>query len=157
MRTDAIVLDKRGYDEYLRNVEAAEAKFLAIQTEKEEFIEEHGTDVSNSSVLLQYSMDEQAAFSAFMHLSQMKDRIEVVSEENSTDTISINDTFSVCITSDFECSVFKLKLVLCPSDISKEISIESPLGMVAYGKRVRDSFSYYVNKVQFQATILEIY
>lgn len=145
---EKILVDKKGYQQLLDEIDKIELELISIGKEKGEATDDAGNSTHDNFSYEQAKVQEEMAI---VRLGKARERLKraiVVERCNDPNIVDIDDYIKVelNIFGDIEEDVIKLIGGTPESDDLEytEASINSPLGMAIYKKRIGDNFSYSV-------------
>ncbi len=152
-------LNKQGYDEYLKAIEEKEKQLAAVRMYKGTDAIYQGDNWHDNPTLYQTEAQERALMVEISEMKQKLQNIEIVESLGNESLIDIGDIVRVDIIfneGNRKEEVFKL-IASSPSFDSeiKEVTINSPIGVAIYHKKVGDFATYKVRDKVFKIEIIE--
>lgn len=157
MNEEKLKLNKKGYEDYLKELAKKEEELSAVRLYKGTDAIYQGDNWHDNPTLYQTEAKERALMAEIARMRQRIDNIEIVENLGDDELIDIGDIVVVeTIFDEDDRETDTFKLVGTNPDFSKEIpeiSINSPLGEAIYHKRIGDKASYKVQNNVFQIEI----
>lgn len=157
MNEEKLKLNKKGYEDYLKELEKKEKELSAVRLYKGTDAIYQGDNWHDNPTLYQTEAKERALMSEIARMKQKIENIEIVENIGNEELVDIGDIVVVeTIFSEDDTETNTFKLVGTNPDFSKEIpeiSINSPLGVAIYHKRVGEKSSYKVQDNIFNVEI----
>ncbi len=152
-------LNKQGYDEYLKAIEEKEKQLAAVRMYKGTDAIYQGDNWHDNPTLYQTEAQERALMVEISEMKQKLQNVEIVESLGNESLIDIGDIVRVDIIfneGNRKEEVFKL-IASSPSFDSeiKEVTINSPIGVAIYHKKVGDFATYKVRDKVFKIEIIE--
>ena len=152
-------LNKQGYDEYLKAIEEKEKQLAAVRMYKGTDAIYQGDNWHDNPTLYQTEAQERALMVEISEMKQKLQNVEIVESLGNESFIDIGDIVRVDIIfneGNRKEEVFKL-IASSPSFDSeiKEVTINSPIGVAIYHKKVGDFATYKVRDKVFKIEIIE--
>ena len=152
-------LNKQGYDEFLKAIEEKEKQLAAVRMYKGTDAIYQGDNWHDNPTLYQTEAQERALMVEISEMKQKLQNIEIVESLGNESLIDIGDIVRVDIIfneGNRKEEVFKL-IASSPSFDSeiKEVTINSPIGVAIYHKKVGDFATYKVRDKVFKIEIIE--
>ena len=145
---EKILVDKKGYQQLLDEIDKIELELINIGKEKGEATDDAGNSTHDNFSYEQAKVQEEMAI---VRLGKARERLKraiVVEKSNEPNIVDIDDYIKVelDIFGSIEEDIIKLVGGTPISDDLEytEASLNSPLGMAIYKKRIGDNFSYSV-------------
>lgn len=145
---EKILVDKKGYQQLLDEIDKIELELISIGKEKGEATDDAGNSTHDNFSYEQAKVQEEMAI---VRLGKARERLKraiVVEKSNDPNIVDIDDYIKVelDIFGSIEEDIIKLVGGTPISDDLEytEASLNSPLGMAIYKKRIGDNFSYSV-------------
>ena len=156
---EKILVDKKGYQQLLDEIDKIELELISIGKEKGEATDDAGNSTHDNFSYEQAKVQEEMAI---VRLSKARERLKraiVVERCNDPNIVDIDDYIKVelNIFGSIEEDIIKLVGGTPISDDLEytEASLNSPLGMAIYKKRIGDNFSYSVRDNIISGKIIE--
>lgn len=152
-------LNKQGYDEYLKAIEEKEKQLAAVRMYKGTDAIYQGDNWHDNPTLYQTEAQERTLMVEISEMKQKLQNVEIVESLGNESLIDIGDIVKVDIIfneGNRKEEVFKL-IASSPSFDSeiKEVTINSPIGVAIYHKKVGDFATYKVRDKVFKIEIIE--
>lgn len=155
-----IYLDEKGYNEYLKEIDAIKEKIKKNSSDITEYQSDdaYGDGWHDNFAYEQARNKENMLFHELEVKLKGLENIEIVKESGNKNEISINSVVSL----KFEDSNEIEKYLLTGSTISDtsnevtSITLNSPLGKTIYKKKINDTFEYSVDDRIIRGTIVNI-
>ena len=152
-------LNKQGYDEYLKAIEEKEKQLAAVRMYKGTDAIYQGDNWHDNPTLYQTEAQERALMVEISEMKQKLQNVEIIESLGNESLIDIGDIVRVDIIfneGNRKEEVFKL-IASSPSFDSeiKEVTINSPIGVAIYHKKVGDFATYKVRDKVFKIEIIE--
>lgn len=148
-KEDAIYLDKKGYENYLKEIEEIKLKLSNVNSGRKDAFEASAGDGWDSPEFEEIERQERMIMGELQRKYEALKRIVVIEKHNEEDVIDIGDTLiTEIVFSDEDSEELIFTLVGFDGNIKadiQEISINSPLGKSVYKKKIGDTCSYNVN------------
>ena len=156
---EKILVDKKGYQQLLDEIDKIELELISIGKEKGEATDDAGNSTHDNFSYEQAKVQEEMAI---VRLGKARERLKraiVVEKSNDPNIVDIDDYIKVelDIFGSIEEDIIKLVGGTPISDDLEytEASLNSPLGMAIYKKRIGDNFSYSVRDNIISGKIIE--
>ena len=156
---EKILVDKKGYQQLLDEIDKIELELISIGKEKGEATDDAGNSTHDNFSYEQAKVQEEMAI---VRLGKARERLKrafVVERCNDPNIVDIDDYIKVelNIFGSIEEDIIKLVGGTPISDDLEytEASLNSPLGMAIYKKRIGDNFSYSVRDNIISGKIIE--
>ena len=156
---EKILVDKKGYQQLLDEIDKIELELINIGKEKGEATDDAGNSTHDNFSYEQAKVQEEMAI---VRLGKARERLKraiVVEKSNDPNIVDIDDYIKVelDIFGSIEEDIIKLVGGTPISDDLEytESSLNSPLGMAIYKKRIGDNFSYSVRDNIINGKIIE--
>lgn len=156
---EKILVDKKGYQQLLDEIDKIELELISIGKEKGEATDDAGNSTHDNFSYEQAKVQEEMAI---VRLGKARERLKraiVVEKSNDPNIVDIDDYIKVelDIFGSIEEDIIKLVGGTPISDDLEytEASLNSPLGMAIYKKRIGDNFSYSVRDNIINGKIIE--
>ena len=156
---EKILVDKKGYQQLLDEIDKIELELISIGKEKGEATDDAGNSTHDNFSYEQAKVQEEMAL---VRLGKAKERLKravIVEKYNNPNIVDIDDYVRVelNIFGDIEEDIIKLIGGTPISDDLEytEASLNSPLGMAIYKKRIGDNFSCSVRDNIISGKIIE--
>ena len=156
---EKILVDKKGYQQLLDEIDKIELELINIGKEKGEATDDAGNSTHDNFSYEQAKVQEEMAI---VRLGKARERLKraiVVEKSNDPNIVDIDDYIKVelDIFGSIEEDIIKLVGGTPISDDLEytEASLNSPLGMAIYKKRIGDNFSYSVRDNIINGKIIE--
>ncbi len=160
-KKEKIKLNKKNYEEYLKEIGKKEKQLLdiLIYKERESMLKD---DNRNAAPLLyQTEMQERSLILEIAEMIKNAQNIEIIDNLDNDELIDIDDVVKIdMIFSDNDRKEHFFKLVATSSDFDlnseiREVPIDSPLGNAIYHKKIGEIITYKVNDKKFTLQIKE--
>ena len=154
-----LILDKEGYEKFIKDIKEVEEKLLEIRLYKGTEAIYQGDNWHDNPALYQAESEERSLMLKLHEMKEQSENVEIVEKSENFDVVQIGDVLllnMIFALNDSEEMIIKLvgRVGKINAEIS-EVSVESPLGKAIYEKRVSDSVSYIVNDKQFNVDIVK--
>lgn len=156
---EKILVDKKGYQQLLDEIDKIELELVSIGKEKGEATDDAGNSTHDNFSYEQAKVQEEMAI---VRLGKARERLKraiIIEKINDPNIVDIDDYVKVelNIFGDIEEDIIKLVGGTPVSDELDftEASLNSPLGMAIYKKRIGDNFSYSVRDNIINGKIIE--
>lgn len=151
MANDKIYVDKKGYQEYLKEISDLEAKVTDIRAKRLSTVHLMADDKDAAMMEIESSNLEEARVREEIDRKvAMLSRLEIIEKAADCETITINDyvvanlVFSKSESENYTFRLVSTGMARMDKDI-RDVSVDSPLGKAVLGKVEGDSGEYYVN------------
>lgn len=156
-KDEKIYLDKKGYEKYLKGIEALKAKLAEVNAGRRDAFDAGAGDGWDSPEFEEIERQERMVMGELQHRYEELTRIVIVEKHNEDEIIDIGDTLvtdMIYSADDSEELIFTLVGTdgNMHSEI-QEVSINSPLGKSVYKKKIGDTCTYSVNGRQFSVLL----
>lgn len=156
---EKILVDKKGYQQLLDEIDKIELELISIGKEKGEATDDAGNSTHDNFSYEQAKVQEEMAIVKLGKARERLKRAIVVEKSNDPNIVDIDDYIKVelDIFGSIEEDIIKLVGGTPISDDLEytEASLNSPLGMAIYKKRIGDNFSYSVRDNIINGKIIE--
>ena len=155
-----ILLDEKGYQEYLDQIESIREKINENAKDMAKFASDdaYGDGWHDNFAYEEATRKESALYQELNDKLKGLNEIEIIKEDKNSNKVSIGTTVKIKFDNDDEIEEYHIT-GNTTSDISNDnlsITLNSPLGSALYNKKVNDKFSYVVNDNKFTGVIIDI-
>ena len=154
-----ILVDKKGYQQLLDEIDKIELELINIGKEKGEATDDAGNSTHDNFSYEQAKVQEEMALVRLGKAKERLNRAVIVEKSNDLDIVDIDDyvRLELNIFGDIEEEIIKLIGGTPETDDLEytEASINSPLGIAIYKKRIGEDFSYSVRDNVINGKIIE--
>lgn len=154
---EKLYLDQVGYEQYLANIEKLKLRLKDINLGRKDAFDAGAGDGWDSPEFEEIERQERIVMGELQRMYEGLSNIVIIEKHNNNEIIDIGDTLLVdMIFSADDREEFTFKLVGTGGNHDagiQEVSINSPLGMSVYKKKIGDQTGYSVNGRSISVTI----
>lgn len=156
---DEILMDKAGYDKLLAEIEAIKAKINEVNSGRREAYDAGSGDGWDSPEFEEIERVENVLLGELKSKCDQLTRAKIIEKSDNVDLVDIGDIILAVFTDPSNKSnELKFKLVGGNGDLFaeiQEVSVNSPMGIAVYKKKVGDICNYSVNNNNYTVEIKE--
>ena len=152
-----IQMTQEAYNDYLNRIKQAELEFKKIHKATIENRAKRYYEWMDDRSFEPDIMNERIAYDNWQTLKAALDNIEIITPNETDNTIDINSIVTLELDMDGEKEILTMRLVVTVLNGGEsETSINGPLGKAIYKKKVNDEVSYKVGYFKIKARILKV-
>ena len=155
-----ILLDDKGYQEYLNQIEEIRKKIKENARDIATFASDdaYGDGWHDNFAYEEATKKESALYQELEKKLKGLNEIEIINSENNKDIVSIGAIVKIKYDGDDDIEEYHItgNTISDINDDLSSITINSPLGRALFNKKINDNFSYNVDDNKFSGRIIAI-
>ena len=157
---DKIYLDQKGYDSYIKELEAIREKIKKNSSDISEFASDdaYGDGWHDNFAYEQAVQKENALLYQYHQKLEGLNRIEIIESCRNLDSVDIGSVVEIQFEGECDTEIYTLtgNTTSSMDDDEMSITINSPLGRSIFKKKKMDSFQYEIDSNQISGKIIDI-
>ena len=157
MEKEKILMDKIGYNKYLKRIEKLEEELDDIRMYKGKDAIFQGDNWHDNPTLYEAENKERSLMKQIREMKAKSQNIKIIERKNKSGVIDIGSIVTIeIIYSEDDVEELTFKLIGGETENENEVSINSPLGKNIYGKKENEQVTYKVNHNSFNVVIKKV-